>query len=137
MTLHKMSETNGKIVSLEAARSRGNRKGNDFITVQQAYDMVIQECAKVHEHYLTQLPNHMAVMIQDALLEYKLIEPLPPDIRPASEATAVPETPSGDDAEPDTVTPAPERFEIAKTPFANTLTGDPAAPERVGEVFPE
>jgi hypothetical protein len=71
----------GAILSLDAARSNGIRKGNDFITVQQAYDMVIQECAKVHEHYLTQIPNHVATMSMDALVGYGLIKPIEnPDI---------------------------------------------------------
>lgn len=75
----------GSILSLDAARSNGIRKGNDFITVQQAYDMVIQECAKVHQFYLEQIPNYTARMIQDALLSYGLIAPLAnPDIGPAS-----------------------------------------------------
>lgn len=69
-----MSAENGKnrILSLDGARSNRIRKGNDFITVQQAYDLIIQECAKVHEHYLTQIPQHVARMVQDALLDYRL-----------------------------------------------------------------
>lgn len=62
------------ILSLDQARSNRIRKGNDFITVQQAYDMVIQECAKVHEHYLAQIPTYTARMIQDALLDLKLVK---------------------------------------------------------------
>lgn len=99
-----MSEPNGKgsLLSLETARASRPRKGNDLITVQQAYDMVIQECAKVHEHYLTQLPHFTARMIQDALLSYGLIVPQPGvDIAPAGDsiptvesADAIP--PSGD-----------------------------------------
>lgn len=77
-----------RILSMEAARANGIRKGNDFITVQQAYDMVIQECAKVHEHYLTQIPNFMARMIQDALLSYGLIALPASDISPAPVADA-------------------------------------------------
>ncbi len=88
-----MNETNGqapetkRILSLEAARANKIRKGNDLITVQQCYDMVIQECAKVHEHYLQQIPNYTARMIQDALLHYGLIQPLPGvDIQPVKDA---------------------------------------------------
>ncbi len=129
-----MSETNGqapetkRILSLEAARANKIRKGNDLITVQQCYDMVIQECAKVHEHYLQQIPNYTARMIQDALLHYGLIQPLPGvDIQPvkdaliASEATpatgldsvdAIPA--SGDNGKvdtPDTIAPLPPEAE--------------------------
>jgi hypothetical protein len=109
-----MSETNGtapeakRILSLEAARAGKIRKGNDFITVQQAYDMVIQECAKVHEHYLQQIPTFVARMVQDALLHYQLITPLPgTDIAPAVDTVAlvVPETPSGDTNTADTNEP--------------------------------
>lgn len=71
-----MTQGNGTptspILSLDAARVGKMRKGNDFITVQQAYDLIIQECAKVHEHYLTQIPQHVARMVQDALLDYQL-----------------------------------------------------------------
>lgn len=78
-----------RILSLEAARATKTRKGNDFITVQQAYDMVIQECAKVHEHYLEQIPTFVARMVQDALLHYQLITPLPgTDIAPVATAEA-------------------------------------------------
>lgn len=109
-----MSETNGngtapevnRILSLEAARSAKQRKGNDFITVQQAYDMVIQECAKVHEFYLEQIPHFTARMIQDALLSYGLIKPIEgADIAPVVSPKS-PETPSGDTSTADTIPPA-------------------------------
>ena len=54
-----------------------------------AYDLVIQECAAVHEFYLKQVPTFVARMIQDALLTYGLIQPLPGvDIAPATDTTS-------------------------------------------------
>lgn len=106
-----MSESNGNgthpILSLEAARSKGTRKGNDFITVQQAHDMVIQECAKVHEYYLTQIPTFVARMIQDALMSYGLIvvQPGTTDITPVV-ASESPETPGDNSAPSDSMAPA-------------------------------
>lgn len=75
-----MSAENGqsRIISLEERRANTPRRGNDLITVQQCHDMVIQECAKVHEYYLTQIPPFVARMIQDALLSYGLIVAQPP-----------------------------------------------------------
>lgn len=70
-----------------------------------AYDMVIQECAKVHEHYLTQIPTFVARMVQDALLSYGLIVPQPGvDIAPV-EATVVSENAGGDTAPSDSAEP--------------------------------
>lgn len=110
-----MSESNGKsILSLEAARAQRPQKDNDFITVKQArglaYDLVMQECAKVHEHYLTQIPVFVARQIQDALLLYGLLVPAPgTDITPSGDTLAppVPETPSAEPSESDTTAPAP------------------------------
>lgn len=109
-----MSETNGtapeakRILSLESARATKTRKGNDFITVQQAYDMVIQECAKVHEHYLTQIPTFVARMVQDALLSYGLIVPQPgADIAPVAPAEAT--VPSAESPETrESIAPSPD-----------------------------
>ena len=67
------SNGDGRIVSLEAARNGKTRKGNDFITVAQAQQMVVEETTKVHEWYLGQLPVFVARMIQDALMSYGLI----------------------------------------------------------------
>jgi hypothetical protein len=68
-------------------------KQHDYLTVKQAHELIVQECTKVHEFYLNQIPNYMAAMIQDALLHYGLIAPLPaPDIQPAPD-TPPPEEP--------------------------------------------
>lgn len=54
-----------------------------------AHEIVTQECAKVHEHYLQQIPNFVARMIQDALMTYGLIVPQPgTDIAPKTEGNA-------------------------------------------------
>lgn len=106
-----VSESNGngkRILSIEDARgAKKQLKLNDYITVQQAHDMVIQECAKVHEHYLQQIPAFMANMIVDALVERGLI----PEFRTGPVAT--PEVPAvsenaGGDAAPDATTPPAE-----------------------------
>lgn len=65
---------NGRIVSLEAARNGKTRKANDFITVAQAQQMVVEETTKIHEHYLNQIPQYCAKMIQDALIDLKLVK---------------------------------------------------------------
>jgi hypothetical protein len=41
-------------------------------TVQDVYDIVQEECSKVHEYYLQQIPQYAAKMIQDALLDLGL-----------------------------------------------------------------
>jgi hypothetical protein len=84
-----MSEDNGtpRVLTLDAAR-RPSRKGNDFITVRHTQELVVEECKKVHEFYLQQIPNYVAKMTQDALLHYGLIkvEEPEPDIVPTPDA---------------------------------------------------
>lgn len=78
-----MSDDNGtpRVLTLDAAR-RPSRKGNDFITVRHAQEMVIEECKKVHEFYLQQIPAHTAQMVQDALLHYGIIKVAEPETEP-------------------------------------------------------
>ena len=101
--------TVSRILSLDQKRVSRMSKGNDFITVQQAYDMVIQECAKVHEHYLQQIPTYVAKMTQDALVHYGLIVPLPENGVETPHGAPAAEVDSGNTAEPqsgDAVPPA-------------------------------
>lgn len=90
-----MSDTNGngqaegRILTLDAVRKPKDR-GSDLATKQDVANMIATECAKVHEHYLTQIPAFVARMIQDALLSYGLIV-VPPgttDIAPAAAESA-------------------------------------------------
>lgn len=110
-----MSDTNGhdanaegmsRILSLKDAKPKHALTRAQRAEVERlAYDMVIQECAKVHEHYLTQLPHFVARMIQDALMSYGLIVPQPgTDIAPAA-APVVSENAGGDTAPSDSITP--------------------------------
>jgi hypothetical protein len=110
-----MSEANGKrILSLDGtparkAKDAGGRILTHNATVEEVHQIVAAECAKVHEHYLNQIPHFVARMIQDALLGYGLIVPQPgADIAPVE---ATPETadaiPSSGDTPPaDTTAPA-------------------------------
>lgn len=68
------------------------RKLSHNATVQDVHDIVIQECAKVHEFYLQQIPHFTARMIQDALMSYGLVAPQSP-------------VAGGDTAAPDTTAP--------------------------------
>lgn len=98
---------NGRILSLGDAR-KPKAKGSDLLTRDQCAVMIAEECTKVHEYYLTQIPPFVARMIQDALLSFGLIKmdpaveaglvqaaineatPLAADAIPASGDTAVP-----------------------------------------------
>lgn len=120
-----MSESNGKgrILSLDDKRMVNPRKANDFITVQQAQQMVMEECAKVHEHYLTQIPEFVARMIQDALLHYGLIKPAEgADIAPEGAGTVAAST-SNETADTD----APADVESATQPDPLPAPEEPAA----------
>lgn len=91
-----MSETNGhdanaegmsRILSIADAKrpqskSSLTQRQRDEINAA-IHNAIMQECAKVHEHYLTQIPHFVARMIQDALLSYGLIVAPPSDIAPA------------------------------------------------------
>ncbi len=46
-------------------------------TVLDVHQIVKDECDKIHQHYLVQVPNFVAHMVQDALLGYGLIQPTP------------------------------------------------------------
>lgn len=102
------AEGMSRILSLNAAKppkhtlTRAQRAEVERL----AHEMVIQECAKVHEHYLKQVPHFVARMIQDALMTYGLIVPQPGvDIAPA-EATAVSENAGADTTVHDTIAAA-------------------------------
>lgn len=76
-------------------------------TIQEVYEIVAEECAKVHEFYLNQIPAYTARMIQDALLGYGMIK-LTDEATGALatvEAPVVPENAGGDTTAPDTTTP--------------------------------
>ncbi len=66
-------------------------------TVLDVHQIVKDECDKIHQFYLKQIPNFVAHMLQDALIGYGLIQPVvaPPD-KPASDAppAAESETPA-------------------------------------------
>lgn len=105
---------NGKILGIDQARRQRVLKPGDYITVSQAHDMVIQECAAVHEHYLKQIPPYVARMIQDALMSYGLIQLQPGSAEELAavqrqmatpEAPAVSENAGGDTTSPDTNAP--------------------------------
>ena len=103
-----MSEGNGKIVSL----ADGTRGRKFTLTNAQraeveriAHDMVIQECAKVHEFYMGQIPAFMANMIVDALVDRKLIEEFRTGPMATPEAPVVSENAGGDTAPSDSIPP--------------------------------
>lgn len=69
--------------------SRPLGKAHDFVTTAQAQQLIVEECTKVHEWYLQQIPAYVAGMIQDALQHYGLITPAP---APTAETPARPDT---------------------------------------------
>lgn len=83
-----MSEGNGKIISMNGAKPRDihGRVLSHNATIKDVYDIVAQETAKVHEHYLNQIPKYTANMIMDALVDQKLI----PEFRPDADQTEIP-----------------------------------------------
>lgn len=96
-----MNADNGKgRILLHNRRPMG--KGGDFVTRTELEQFVTAECAKVHEHYLNQIPKFTAQMIQDALVGYGILTLTPP----ATDAPAVPENAGIEPAAPDSVTPA-------------------------------
>ena len=129
--------TVNRILSLDAKRAGKQRQGNDFITVQQCYDMVIQECAKVHEHYLQQIPTYVAKMTQDALVHYGLIVPLPENGVETPHGAPAAEVDSGNTAEPQSgdavpsADAAPIDYSAELEKIDNTLRGDPSTLNRV------
>lgn len=77
-------------------------------TVQDVYEIVAAETAKVHEFYLNQLPPFVARMIQDSLMSYGLIQLDPAvadQLKATAEAPVVPENAGGDTAAPDSNAP--------------------------------
>lgn len=102
-----MSSQNGngkRILSLDDKRMVLPRKGNDFITVAQAQQMVVEETTKVHEYYLEQIPPYVARMIQDALMSYgliKLTDEASGALQATGEAPVVSENTGGDTAPAD------------------------------------
>lgn len=69
-------------------------------TVEDVYQIVAEETAKVHEYYLRQIPEFVARMIQDAVISYGLVklgqEGQITAVGGSSDAPALPGTPSGD-----------------------------------------
>ncbi len=80
------------------------KKDSDLCTVAEARKIAADECTKVHEFYLNQIPQFVARMIQDALMSYKLITltdeaqlaATPTDEPPREQAPAVADVPPSD-----------------------------------------
>lgn len=68
-----MSDGNGRIPIIGGHRP-AMKKDSDLITVRECRAIVADECAKVHEYYLNQIPPFVGRMIQDALMSYGLIK---------------------------------------------------------------
>lgn len=71
------------------------RKLRHNATVEDVYQIVAEECAKVHEYYLTQVPGFVAKMIQDALMSYNLIKV---EANAEGQPAVVPTTPTPEQA---------------------------------------
>ena len=54
-------------------------------TVLDVHQIVKDECDKIHQFYLKQIPNFVAHMLQDALIGYGLIQPV---VAPKAEEAA-------------------------------------------------
>lgn len=90
-------------------------------TIKEVYEIVAEETAKVHEYYLTQIPQYTAKMIQDALLDLGLCKVVagaegvpiivakddPREPIATAQAPAVSANSGGDTAPSDTTEPAP------------------------------
>lgn len=94
-----MSDSNGRIhllgdhraVSKIAKTDDQGRVLKHNATIEDVHRIVIEECDKVHQFYLGQIPPHVARMIQDALLAYGLIRLDPNlDIKPVEAEVAQP-----------------------------------------------
>jgi hypothetical protein len=85
---------NGKILSLSEQGGKKDTHGRLLkhnATIEEVHKIVVEECDKVHQFYLVQLPAFVARMIQDALVGYGLLQPLPStDIVPAVEPPTEP-----------------------------------------------
>lgn len=102
---------NGRIVSLSDRLPKTDTQGRVLrhnATIADVHGIVQEECAKVHEHYLNQIPKFTAQMIQDALVGYGLLQVVPqPEVGARdSDEPAVPEIPAPDTLPPDTIAPA-------------------------------
>lgn len=75
-------------------------------TVLDVHQIVKDECDKVHQFYLKQIPPFMANMIQDALLGYGLIQQAAGSAVPTDSGTGV--APTTDAAPVASVPPAPD-----------------------------
>jgi hypothetical protein len=88
---------NGKILSLSEQGGKLDSHGRRLkhsATIQEVHDIAIEESVKVHEFYMEQIPAFVARMIQDALVGYGLLQPLPgTDIVPGVSAEAEATTP--------------------------------------------
>lgn len=116
-----MNENGKGRILLHGRRALG--KGGDFITRNQCKEMITAECAKVHEHYLTQIPKFTAQMIQDALVGYGLLV-----VQPATDAPAVPENAEGEGRTLEEVVANKEIAETyAKMPQVEAPSTEPAA----------
>lgn len=107
---------NGQIHVMGSGRPLG--RDGDWVTVAQCRALIAEECGRVHEHYLHQIPPFVARMIQDALLSYGLVtltEPAKEGDQPGVVAT--PEAPAVSENAP----------EDHPTPDATTAPQEPAA----------
>src|SRR4051812_47186660 len=132
-----MSETNGHDANAEGMSRiltlNGPRGPKHALTRAQraevekiAHDMVIQECAKVHEFYMEQIPTFMANMIVDAMVDRGLI----PEFRTGPVAT--PEAPVDAAESPETRESIPASAELPDSitpPSAGNVPADSEGPE--------
>jgi hypothetical protein len=122
-----------RIISLDQVGSQRNAKDDHGrvlrhnATIMDAHQIAIEEGNKVAAWHMQQIPNHVAKMIQDALLDLGLAkvvigadnvpmlvaasDPRQEWVRPI--APADPEPPSGDTSTADTSEPAAEPMDHA------------------------
>jgi hypothetical protein len=139
-------EGNGRILTINGSRPTDaqGRVLKHNATIEEVYQIAAAEAVKVNEFYLDQIPAFVARMIQDALISYGLVViPEGTDIRPASNQTEAvsgsPETRESISPEAETAdsvaTIEQELFVLTKRPFEESLTGSPANPQKIADVF--
>jgi hypothetical protein len=85
---------NGRILSLKEQAGKKDAHGRALrhnATIEDVHNISVEQSVKVHEFYMEQIPAFVARMIQDALVGYGLLTPLPgTDIVPAVEPVVPP-----------------------------------------------
>ena len=90
------STGNGKILSLREQAGKRDSHGRLLkhnATIEEVHKIVVEESDKIHQFYMDQIPAFVARMIQDALVGYGLLQPLPgtdivPKVEPPPEEPA-------------------------------------------------